>query len=196
MYDQIEITEIDDDENHMDKVEPDTTPYTSSNKYVTSKNLTIAHWNVDGLLSGTKIEQLMTNIKDISADIVAISESKINENIPDNLIKLQGYNHVRKDRTRWGGGLIIYIKDCISYKHMPDLESDILEHCSIDIFVKNKKLNINCVYRPPHSNENEFITDLNKTLTKIDGHSAYNKIFIGDFNFGNCYAFRPLPPKP
>ena len=60
-------------------------------------------------------------------DIFAINESKINELIPDNEISIPGYNLIRKDRNRAGGGVVLYIRDNISFFNREDLVPSRLE---------------------------------------------------------------------
>ena len=117
------------------KIKPDTTMYSIIDKNIITKHLTLIHWNLNGVLVAGRMEQLITYNDEINADIICLSETKLDESIPNSMIKLDGFNIIRRDRNKWGGGIIIYIKDNLSYKQIPDLESTIIEHCSVDIFV-------------------------------------------------------------
>ena len=70
--------------------------------------------------------------------------------IQDYEVNVNGYEVIRKDRNRNGGGVSIYIRNCISYKLRPDLDHANLESITIEIFKPKAKLFlINTWYRPP-----------------------------------------------
>ena len=49
-------------------------------------------------------------------DLIAFNETRLDANITDNMINIDGYDVVRKDRSRNGGGVCIYLRSSISYK--------------------------------------------------------------------------------
>ena len=63
----------------------------------------------------SKARELRILISHSSIDILAINESKINDLILDNEININGYNIVCKDRNRSGGGVVLYIRDTVSF---------------------------------------------------------------------------------
>ena len=69
----------------------------------------------------SEIEMLLRENK---IDILALNETKIDEVVSDSLIDIDGYNHERFDRNRHGGGVLVYVKDTITYDrlHMNNLE--------------------------------------------------------------------------
>ena len=69
--------------------------------------------NINSLLK--HIDELRVLLADSSIDILAINESKIDDSIPDNEINIVGYIMVRNDRNRYGGGVVLYIRDTISF---------------------------------------------------------------------------------
>ena len=42
--------------------------------------------------------------------VIAISESKLDETVVNGEINIPGYNILRSDRNRYGGGVLCYIK--------------------------------------------------------------------------------------
>ena len=48
-------------------------------------------------------------------DVFAINESKIDSTIPYSEINISGYNIIRKDRNINGSGVVIYIREHISF---------------------------------------------------------------------------------
>ena len=63
------------------------------------------------------IDELKLFMKEISFDILCINETRLDNTINDNIIKIPGYDIVRRDRDRNGGGVAIYIRNIISYKN-------------------------------------------------------------------------------
>ena len=83
-----------------------------------SRGLKIAHLSTNGLLS--KLDFLKIMLSGSKFDVLAISESKLDANIHDNEIKIDGYVSYRLDRNRHGGGVLFYVNE--------QLESHLLQH--------------------------------------------------------------------
>ena len=84
-------------------------------------------------------------------------ESKIDDSISDNEIKIPGYALCRNDRNRNGGGVVLYIRDCFSFIQRKELIPNQLEMVCIEICRKYGKLFlISAWYRPPNSNIDLF----------------------------------------
>lgn len=49
-------------------------------------------------------------------ELIAFDEARLDANITDNMISLDGYDIIRKDRSRNGGGICIYLRSSINYK--------------------------------------------------------------------------------
>ena len=120
----------------------------------TDHNLSICHWNLNGLATNNYIKlsllEAFNTVHDF--DIICLGETFLNsENSNDNpRLKLQGYAMVRSDHPQnlKRGGV------CILYKeHLPFvLRNDItfLNECIVgEINVNNSKFFITCVYRSP-----------------------------------------------
>ena len=58
-----------------------------------------------------------------SLDILAINESKINESISDDEISISGFHLIRKDRNRYGGGVLMHIRGTIPFSKRNDLRT-------------------------------------------------------------------------
>ena len=72
--------------------------------------------------------------------------------ISDHEISVPGYDFVRNDRHRNGGGVVLYIRDSINFNIRHDLMIDSLELLSVGIFKpKVKSFIINTWYRPPNA---------------------------------------------
>ena len=72
-------------------------------------NLSIACFNVCRLV--LRFNQVRFEVENHNYDIVAITETFLNDKVTDDLIRLRGYDLIRSDRqNRMGGGVAIYIK--------------------------------------------------------------------------------------
>ena len=78
-----------------------------------NKGLHFVHLNINSLLP--KIDELRTIARDTKAAIIALTESKLDATIFDSEISISGYNVLRKDRNRHGGGVTCYIRSDISF---------------------------------------------------------------------------------
>ena len=70
------------------------------------QGIVISSLNVNGLLRN--IDEIKLLIKEGKVSILAVIESKVDNNIADELISIDGYKIVRLDRNKHGGGLAIY----------------------------------------------------------------------------------------
>ncbi len=52
-------------------------------------------------------------MQNMPVDILAINETKLNHLVPDSEIAIAGYYHIRHDRSRSGGGVLLYVRDSI-----------------------------------------------------------------------------------
>ena len=114
-------------------------------------------------------------------DIMSFSETRVNSTIPDSMIHIDGYDIIRKDRSRNGGGVCIYLRNTINYQIRHDLSPPVLEAICIEISKPHSRpFIVVTVYRPPDSSPDFFI-HLENLLKKIDNENK--EIYIlGDLN--------------
>ena len=96
-----------------------------------------------------------------------MSETKLNEGFPTAQFTLEGYEiGSRKDRDKYGGVLIEFVKDGFICKTIPEYTSDKVECiCSEYTISKNKWIRFS-IYRPPvASNLTIFFKELTKVLS-------------------------------
>ena len=114
-------------------------------------------------------------------DVFAINESKIDNSVTDSEISIPGYNVIRRDRNRYGGGVVVYIREVYSFKERSDLNSDDLEMICIEISKpRSKPFLISAWYRPPNS-EMKLFDSFEIFLSKCDAESK-DLLVIGDIN--------------
>ena len=95
------------------------------------KDFKISHLNITSLPK--HMDELKLFMKEISFDILCINETRLDNTINDNIIKIPGYDIVRRDRDRNGGGVAIYIRNIISYKNHIEFIPDNLEFICLEI---------------------------------------------------------------
>ena len=116
-------------------------PKTTLSKLKTKNmdRVVMGHLNINHL--DKKFVPLVSLIKN-NLDIFLISETKIDGSFPQSQFKIEGYAEpFRKDRDRFGGGLLMYVRDDIPCKQIklkynlpPDIES-----LFVEINLRNKK---------------------------------------------------------
>ena len=97
-------------------------------------------------------------------DVITLSETWLDETIPNAEVLLPGYSLLRNDRNRRGDGVAIYISTSIRFVSRPDLKSNSIETLWIELFPCSKRsILICCAYRPP--SQSGFFKDV---LTECD----------------------------
>ena len=73
----------------------------------------ITSLNINSLLK--HIDELRILLADRSIDILSISETKLDDSIKSCEVQIPGYEFIRRDRNRQGGGVGFYIKTSINF---------------------------------------------------------------------------------
>ena len=85
-------------------------------------------------------------------DIICVSETWLDDTINDDDVELPGYQVFRKDQSRYGGGVTIYVHDSVPVKYLNAFNIAGTELVCIEIKHKSKSFLVSCWYRPPGSN--------------------------------------------
>ena len=115
-------------------------------------NPLLGYLNINSLRN--KVTDLRIIFKDLSLDYFILSETKLDESFLTAQFTLEGYEiRSRKDRGKYGGGLIEFVKDGFICKTIPEHTSDKIE-CICSEFTISKNMWI-CfsIYRPPVSSK-------------------------------------------
>ena len=76
-------------------------------------------------------------------DILSICESFLEPTVSDNVVAIDGFEILRKDRAetknKTGGGLLLYIRNTIKFKRRPEFETSSLETLWVEIELPNAK---------------------------------------------------------
>ena len=100
--------------------------------------------NINSLLP--KIDELREIAGKTRATVISITESKLDGSVVDGEINIDGYELIRSDRNRHGGGVACYICSDISFNIRGDFSSEI-ENIFLDILLpKTKPILIGILY--------------------------------------------------
>ncbi len=159
----------------------------------------VMHYNINSITAEGRLTQIYDVASTTKADVIIFTESKLDQTIPNNTIGISGYHEpLRRDRNRHGGGCLIYILQNLTFKQQCEFQSDHFEHIWVDVRVNEKIYSINCLYRPPDTeNHDIFLNECNVICSKLSNHKSDNKVILSDLNFGNIYCKYPiLDSKP
>ena len=164
----------------------------------------IVHYNIESITANGRIEALSDVCKCLNISVLILTETHLDETIPNNIITLSGYHDpIRHDRTnngRYGGGCMIYISESLTFNQQHNKQTQQYEHLWVDVMSEGKKIAINCLYRPPietQESHQNFLETSESILESLSNYQADVKVIMSDLNFGNCYCVSPtLKFKP
>lgn len=128
-----------------------------------------------------------------SVDLITVCETWLNDNTPSNLLEIDGYYLLRKDRkNKKGGGVCAWIRkelrpEFIQFEE-PGVDIDI---CSA--YIHSSKFIMVLLYIPPNINSETFVIYKDYLLSTVDkallNHATYDLIILGDFNRHDISVF-------
>ena len=132
--------------------------------------------NINSLLN--KIDELRYIARSSNAAVIGITETKLDNTVYDSEVTVDGYNIVRNDRNRNGGGVACYIRNN-NYFNMKTCISDNIENILIDLlFPKTKPISVGIIYKP--ASQSQFLQQM---ITEFEALDLDNEIYVlGDFN--------------
>ena len=160
-----------------------------------SRNLLkFMHWNLNSIIAHDGIRVPLIQSYNIiqNYDLIAITETALNDYTPDEMIQLDGYIPIRKDLpgTTTHGGVMFYHKESLPVIHRPDLETQ--ENSLVcEISINKKKIIVTVTYRRHHHGDddqlNSFINCFQDMCNKITNINPYLVVHLGDFNAHNTH---------
>ena len=121
------------------------------------------HLNRNSILS--KIDEFRVIAKKSKAAVIGITESKLGGTVLDGEINIDGYEVIRSDRNRHGGGLACYVRNDISFNIRSDF-SDEIDSILFDMLlpIKTKPILLGILCRPP--NQFKFLDKLSAAISR------------------------------
>ena len=92
-------------------------------KLFEKKGLHFIHININSLLP--KLDEIRSIAQKSNAAIIGITESKLDDSVPDSEVHIDNYNLIRCDRNRHGGGVACYVRDDINFNQKQYFNSEI-----------------------------------------------------------------------
>ena len=139
-------------------------------------------------LNFSKLESFVYNLNP-KPDIIAVTETWIQNNSPGPYCYLENYNFISNSRKiTKGGGVGLYIKNCYKFNLIDELtimNEKIFESIFIKIQLHNENLFCGNIYRSPSNDSRLNESFLNNLYNCIhNSNKSLNKCFItGDFNY-------------
>ena len=149
------------------------------------KNCIIGHLNINSIRN--KFEAVECILNDGLIDIFALSESKIDESFPNAQFIINDFSLHRKDRNRFGGGLLLYIRSDIPHRRRCDLEPRNQISHGVEIMViearlyKMEKWFLVIIYKPPKVTNESFENTLTEICQSLEKESTHWFV-MGDTN--------------
>ena len=153
--------------------------FTSLNSIPNERGFKMAFLNIVSLPK--KIDEIRYSMSNKLIDLIAFNETRLDSSITNGMIHLNDYDIIRKDRSRNGGGVCIYLRSSINYIIRQDLISSELEAVCVEIIKPHSRpFLVTTIYRPPNASS-EFFDHFEKLIKAIDDENKEMYI-LGDLN--------------
>ena len=122
-----------------------------------AKSIILGHLNINSIRKIFILAEIIVK----AFDLFLISESKLDNTFPMNQFHIFGFKVFRRDRNRFGGGLILYINEnipCRSLNDHPTFPN--LELIATEIHQNKSRWLFIGIYKPPSQSDNEFTNRL------------------------------------
>ena len=163
------------------------------------RRLKLGHINIRSL--APKIDETRLILRDNDLDVLAVSETWLNEQVSSSLLIFSGYQVIRQDRTKAkrgqkttrGGGLAVLIRDNISVtklKISAPVETRMETLWLSASFAGGRSAVIGAAYRPPDGRTTEDLEALRHQL--LEAISTGGRVYLlGDMNIDLLKPTRP-----
>ena len=154
----------------------------NQNCWPSRDGLRLGHLNINHVYN--KISDVTTTLSNSGRPfhVFGLSESRLTINMPSCDLAIPGYTILRRDpKTSNETGLIIYISNSLSYKHLSHLDHPGVESIWLEICIaKSSPILVGYCYRNPASRVN-WIQDFMEMMDNVT-FQGKELILLGDFN--------------
>ena len=156
----------------------------------TASCLKFCHWNLNSICArgGIKTSLIEAYNSVHHFDVIAISESMLDQSISNEDISIEGFSReiFRSDHPSNSkiGGTCIYFRESLPIKRGNDLE-ELRELIVTEVIIPHKQVFFITVYRSLSLNSmqfEDFIDKLQRKVEKIQAENPHSLILTGDFN--------------
>ena len=160
-------------------------------------SIEFCHLNICGIIGDSKfdyVQQLLTAKPNV---ILALTESHLYPDYPEQLLQVIGYQCYRKDRLgKRGGGVLLYVPDYIRSAEVERDQSISHETLWVRCGIGPKKVLVSCIYRPPDITIQKTRQLLSHAETIILQHPGMDHVLMGDLNIDVSPSSKsPLKPE-
>ena len=134
-------------------------------------NPIVPYLNINSL--GEKINQLREICRESPIDILCVDETKKifpDVSFPDAQFQINDYQFpsFRRDRNKYRGGKIVFIRQGLITRRLPKFETKMSEKICVELNISTKEWCILFAYRPPQNNNlKTFFEETNLSLSTI-----------------------------
>ena len=119
-----------------------------------SNQILIVHLNINSLQN--KFDELKLLNENMKAQIIFLTETKIDKSYPNSQFSLTGYNMYRKDRKKGGGGIIAFFDFNLPSKELKVMKKyKTLEILAVEARLGNNDVIFLGLYRPPKQSDHQ-----------------------------------------
>ena len=159
------------------------------NSFANMRGFKMAFLNVASLPKN--FDEINFSMSSKLLDVMAFCETRLDQSFTDGSININGYDIIRKDRSRNGGGVCLYLRSSINYHVRNDIPAELEAVCVEICKPHSQPFLILAIYRPPNSSV-DFFSHLENLLQTIDDEKK--EIYIlGDLN---CNDLNNTPNQP
>ena len=149
-----------------------------------SREILVMHLNVNSLQN--KIEEVRLLIEQFGAQVVFLTETKIDASYPNSQFAINNYHIYRNDRVKGGGGLMAYFASVLPSKKLKQPRMfKTIEVLMIQSNFGGKDVIVMGIYRSPKATGKDYYLTLEKELHEICTWISLQNQFIiimGDLN--------------
>ncbi|MCP3665623.1 MAG: hypothetical protein GY696_24515 [Gammaproteobacteria bacterium] len=116
--------------------------------------------------------------------VLALQETKLNASIKHAELAVPNYSFFRRDRPRNGrngGGVGLYILDCLKPKRISLRTVPNLEILAVELTSRRKRIIVASVYKPPSLDNDAFVSDFTDAVSELRAKST-DLVLMGDTN--------------
>ena len=149
-----------------------------------NNNFNVLYYNARSLIP--KMDELHSIVESQRPLVICIVETWLSDEIRDQEISLPGYQVIRLDRNRHGGGILIYVHNAITSKVLLSGPNE-LEFLAVSLCTpnSNRKHCVALLYRPP-SSPVSFFDNFCSALHFLNPSQFSSFVHLGDFNIDFC----------
>ncbi len=144
-----------------------------------NSGISVMHLNIQSLKPKLDILAIEAQLY----DILIFTETWLSPSTSDDDLHIINFSPpFRCDRQdRQGGGVAIYVREGLHATCRPDLAVNGLEALWVELHANQRKFIIGGIYRPPDSNNNQFLL-MEESIDRVFDQVCDNVLVAGDFN--------------